>query len=135
MKLITRDTDYAIRAICFMARHKDQVISVNELVRELAVPKPFLRKILQVLNKKEIVYSHKGLGGGFSLARPVDTISIMNVMEIFQGEFNLNECHLKKNACPQQVHCPLRAKITSLETYVADTLEKLTIGELLKEAV
>ncbi|MBM3255649.1 MAG: Rrf2 family transcriptional regulator, partial [Candidatus Omnitrophica bacterium] len=69
MKLITRDTDYALRALCFVARSKDGVVSVSELVDSLKIPKPFLRKSLQLLNKKGVLKSYKGLGGGFKLTR------------------------------------------------------------------
>ena len=55
MKLITRDTDYAIRALCFIARFKKKIVSVSELVKVLKIPRPFLRKILQTLNKKRIL--------------------------------------------------------------------------------
>ena len=67
MKLITRDTDYAIRAITYMAKHKESRVSVKELVKNLKVPRPFLRKILQVLDKKGLLRSYKGKGGGFLL--------------------------------------------------------------------
>ena len=61
MKLITRNTDYAIRALCFIARKKKQVVSVKELVSKLRIPKPFLRKISQRLNKERILVSYNAL--------------------------------------------------------------------------
>lgn len=134
MKLITRDTDYAVRALCFIAHQKERVVSVNELVKELAIPKPFLRKILQILNKKGILYSHKGAGGGFSLARPADKIFIVELMEVFQGEFSLNECLFKKKACPQRPGCSLRKRIAAIEDKVRHDLNGLTVQSLLKEA-
>ena len=59
MKLITRDTDYAVRALIFIIKQKKEVISVNKLINNLKLPRPFLRKILQVLNKKGILNSAK----------------------------------------------------------------------------
>ncbi len=134
MKLVTRDTDYAVRALCYIARQKTRVVSVHELVRELSIPKPFLRKILQILNKKGIVYSHKGVGGGFSLARSSDKIFVVELMEVFQGVFSLNECLFKKNVCPERSRCPLRSKIETIEKKVLRDLEGISIKSLLKEA-
>ena len=65
MKLITRDTDYALRALCFIAKHKKEIISVDRLAEESKIPRPFLRKILQKLNRAGILKSYKGQGGGF----------------------------------------------------------------------
>ena len=84
MKLITRDTDYAVRALCYMAGTKRQMVSVPDLVKELKVPGPFLRKILQILNKKGVLRSSKGRGGGFMLAGAPKKIFLVDLMEIFQ---------------------------------------------------
>ena len=64
MKLITRDTDYAIRALCCIAKRKETIISVDKLVKQLRIPRPFSRKILQTLNKRKILRSYKGTSGG-----------------------------------------------------------------------
>ena len=41
MKLVTRNTDYSVRALCFMAEYREKIISVSELARELRIPSPF----------------------------------------------------------------------------------------------
>ncbi len=131
MKLITRDTDYAIRAIVYMAKHKERKISVKELVKNLKVPQPFLRKILQVLDKKGMLRSYKGKGGGFLLnTRPQD-IFLLDLIRIFQGRFSLNECFLKKHACPHTKECRLRRKIDKIQGYVVKELKKINIEYLL----
>ena len=64
MKLITRDTDYALRALIRIAVSGKQVVSVSELVNELAIPRAFLRKVLQKLTKHSVLISVKGNQGG-----------------------------------------------------------------------
>ena len=131
MKLITRDTDYALRALCCIAKGKGKITSVAELTRKLRVPRQFLRKILQILTKKKMLRSLKGQGGGFRLAKVPGEIFITDVMQIFQGELRLNECFLKKLACPDKKNCLLRKKITKLETYVLKKLNSITLRALL----
>ena len=131
MKLITRDTDYAVRALCFMARSENEVVSVSDLIRALKIPKAFLRKLLQVLNKKRILTSSKGKGGGFALARPADKIFLVKLMEIFQGTFQLNECFFKKGRCGNVRTCPLRKRLMQLEGVVSEELKSITIASLL----
>ncbi len=133
MKLITRDTDYALRALCFIARHKDKIVSAAELVEQLKIPRPFLRKILQILNKKRILKSYKGKGGGFLLALPAHKIFLVDLIEIFQGALRLNECFFKKMACPNTKTCALRKKINSIERYVTHELKSITLASLLRK--
>jgi Rrf2 family protein len=132
MKLITRNTDYAIRALCSMAACGDKkIFSVSDLTKELGIPRPFLRKILQSLNKKGILKSYKGTGGGFLLALAADEIFLVDLIEVFQGPFKLNECILKKRFCSDIRTCMLRKKIESIEKYVVSELNSVTIASLL----
>lgn len=133
MKLITRDTDYALRALCFIARQKEKVFSADELVRKLKVPRPFLRKILQQLNKSRILHSHRGLGGGFSLAKSAKDICLLELIKIFQGRFRMNKCLFKKSVCPRIKICPLRAKLDRIEKQVAKELSSINIASLLRQ--
>ncbi len=122
MKLITRDTDYALRALCFIAKNKNKITPVPELVSNLRIPRPFLRKILQSLDKSGLLKSYKGKGGGFVLTLKPDKISILDVMRIFQGEFSLNECLLNKHLCPDIRVCILKKKIERIEKHVVSKL-------------
>ena len=132
MKLITRDTDYALRAVCFIAKCKKKIISVSELVKELKIPRPFLRKILQVLNKKGILKSHKGQGGGFQLNLKASKIFLVDLIEIFQGPLRLNECLFKKLECPNINTCTLRNKLDRIENQVIRELKSITVASLLR---
>ena len=135
MKLITRDTDYAIRALCYIGKNKGKVISVAELVSKLKIPRPFLRKLLQILNKKGIFKSYKGQGGGFKLAHSSNKILLVDLIKAFQGDFTLNECIFKRLKCPHTKTCGLKKKIDSLELHVVKELRTITLSSLLKEGV
>lgn len=132
MKLITRDSDYAIRALCFIAKNETRVVSVSELVRELKIPGPFLRKILQVLHQKGVLRSYKGKGGGFRLARPADKILLTDIMAVFQGRLRLSECIFKGLRCPHMRTCPLNKKISRIERFVIKELSDISIGCLIE---
>jgi Rrf2 family protein len=132
MKLISRNTDYAVRAVCYIARQDKRIVSVAELVKALEIPRSFLRKILQVLNKKKILISNKGSGGGFKLVRKEEKIFLLELMEAFQGPFKLNECMFKKELCPNRKFCWLKNKIDIIEDMVLSELSTMTIDSILK---
>ncbi|MHB8155554.1 MAG: RrF2 family transcriptional regulator [Candidatus Omnitrophota bacterium] len=131
MKLITRNTDYALRAICYIAKQKN-VVTVAELVRVLGVPRPFMRKILQQLSKEKILKSYKGQSGGFKLKLFPEKIFIIQIMHIFQGQASLSECFLKKDICPDRGKCVLRKKIRQIENNVFQQLRQISIASLVK---
>ena len=131
MKLITRDTDYAVRALCQIARNKNRVTSVHELVDELKMPRPFLRKILQRLNKERLLKSFKGKNGGFILALPAEKIYLVDLIKVFQGPIKVNECVLRKNLCPDTNVCILRQKISGIEKQVVSQLKTINITSLM----
>lgn len=132
MKLITRHTDYAIRALSYMSCSPSRIVSAVELVEKLKIPRPFLRKILQALNKRGIVKSFKGKYGGFLLATEAKKIYILDLIEIFQQGFRLNECIFKKDICPDIKRCQLRRKISSIEKKVFTELKRITIASIVK---
>jgi Rrf2 family protein len=138
MKLLSRNADYAVRALCYIAakngglkKHK-QIVSVTELVKELKIPRPFLRKILQALSKNKILESTKGVGGGFVLARNPGRIYLLDVIEAFQGPFGLKECFFKKELCPDRERCCLREKIKGIEDSVYGQLKGVNIESIMK---
>ena len=133
MKLITRDTDYAIRAVCFIAKQKTKIVPASELVEHLKIPRPFLRKILQLLNKEGMLSSFKGQGGGFQLKVAPNKIFLVKLIYIFQGPVELNKCFLKKHLCPNIKICILKKKLDAIEKYVITELASITVASLLRE--
>lgn len=130
MKLINKKTDYTIRAIKYLARCKGRIVPVKEIARALSIPRPFLRKTLQLLHKKGMVHACEGRGGGFTLAVPVEDIYLLDLIKIFQGPIRFVDCLLKKNVCPDIKKCILKDKMQHIEQIILKELETVTIGSL-----
>jgi Rrf2 family protein len=132
MKLITRDTDYAVRALAYIAQSKNEVVTASELVKKLLIPRPFMRKILQALNRAAILKSYKGQGGGFSLEAAPENIRLVDLVRIFQGSLEFNECLFKKKICPNRSTCALRSRIGNIERKLIKELEAVDLASLLR---
>ncbi len=131
MNLLNRDTDYAVRALCEMARRPDDRVTVSELYPLLKVPRPYLRRILQTLARVGMLVSSRGKGGGFRLQRAPADIPLTAVIELFQGPFSLAECLFNGESCPNCATCPLRKTLKSIERDAVKTLRKTTIASLM----
>ncbi|MFH1996984.1 MAG: Rrf2 family transcriptional regulator [Candidatus Omnitrophota bacterium] len=132
MKLITRDTDYAVRALCFIAQKKNTVVSAKELIERLNVPRSFIRKILQKLNKVGLLKSRKGLGGGFALAVRSKELTLCSLVEAMQGPVRLSEHTFRGKCCPEIKLCKLKSRLDAIEKKVAAELRTITIDSLMK---
>ena len=133
MKLITRDIDYAVRALIYLADNgKGRIVPVPELVDELGITRPFLRKIMQLLAKADVIRSYKGNKGGFRLIKKPEDIYLIDLIEIFQGNFSLNECLLNKDICPNKGNCILKDKVDGIEEKVKTELGSIDLRSLIK---
>lgn len=131
--MITRDTDYAIRALSYIARQKGKIVSVKELVKHLKIPRPFLRKILQILTKKGMLESYRGKNGGFVLARAPRKILIIDLIKVFQGPIRFNEHIFRKSICHHIKTCALKKKLDAIEKRIISDLTLINIASLLKD--
>ncbi len=132
MNFISRDTDYAVRALVYMAgaTKKGGIITVDEIVEEEELPERFLRRLLQKLVKEKILRSYKGKEGGFSFLKSPEEIKLTDVIKVFQGEVKLTNCFLKGRVCPERKRCALRKKLTKIGNSVNRELENITIASL-----
>ena len=134
MRFITRDTDYALRALIFMSRAlrrgNKKIVTVEDIVAGEKLPKVFLRRILQKLAEEKVLSSYRGKKGGFSFSESPEKISLADVIVIFQGEIDLTNCFLKGKICPGRKICNVRKKIKAISLNVIKELNGITIEEL-----
>jgi Rrf2 family transcriptional regulator, iron-sulfur cluster assembly transcription factor len=128
---ITREGDYGIRSVLYLARQPFKKISfVNEISEEYKIPRSFLAKILQKLVKAKIVRSYRGVKGGFSLAKQAKDISVLNVLEAIEGKLALNLCLPDKKMCNFSRHCPVCAVWATAQSKVVDVLGKANFEDM-----
>ncbi len=130
MKLLTKNTDYAIRALMVLAENRERYISARVISDIQGIPYQFLRRILQTLSKQGVVKSKEGPGGGVKLATDPSTIKVVDVIEVFQGEIELSACMFRDTLCANRRTCVLRSEIKRIESLVTGEFEKLTIQKL-----
>jgi len=133
LKLLTKNTDYAIRALLHIARNGEGYLSSREISRKENIPLPYLRRILNRLREEEIITTKEGVGGGAKINRDPEEIRVSNLIEIFQGKLTLLDCVFRKNICINVKTCPLRRRIKKIENVVIKELEDLTIKALLDD--
>jgi Rrf2 family protein len=132
MKLITKETDYALRALLNLAR-EDGFLSSTEIAAREGIPLHFLRRILQSLIKAGVIKSKEGASGGVRLKARPEKIRLTDIIKIFQGRIQFSECVFRKKICTNHATCVIRRRIEKMENQVADELGNTTIADLLQD--
>jgi len=106
---ITRQADYAVRAVYYLAKIGPERRAATSQIAEVEqIPPSFLAKIVSQLSVAGLLQTSRGARGGVSLAKPPEQISLLEVVEAIDGPILLNECVLNSNACIFGEDCPLR---------------------------
>lgn len=105
---ITRQADYAVRAVLHLARNGDQRVATNVIADEQNIPPSFLAKIVSQLSIAGLLHTSRGARGGVTLARDPSEISLLEVIEAIDGPIRLNECVGENGSCTFDEGCPLR---------------------------
>jgi Rrf2 family protein len=103
---ITRQADYAVRAVLHLAEMKNGGRApTSKIALEEHIPPSFLAKIVSQLSVAGLVQTSRGARGGVSLARDPSQITLLEVVEAIDGPIALNECVNNPNACPFGEKC------------------------------
>jgi len=130
MKLLTKHTDYAIRALLGLAVGGDGYVSAKSISKQQGIPYQFLRVILQELAKKDLIESKSGPSGGVKLVVKPENINITSLIEIFQGGLEFSECLFREQLCQNRGSCVLRSELLRIEKIVNDEFNGITIQSL-----
>ncbi len=130
MKLLTKHTDYAVRALVVLLKNKKRFVSAREIARLEKIPYAFLRRVLRVLIKNKLIEAKEGVTGGVKASAGVASIKISDVINIFQGPMQLSDCMFRRRICHKRSACPLRNEIRKIERSVNQQFSKLTINHL-----
>src|SRR5262245_4412518 len=129
---ITKLADYGILLMSSLAAdRRPGVHTARDLANSTGIPLPTVSKILKALARHGLLASHRGVGGGFALAREARSISVAEVVSALEGPIALTAC-LDHDAetCGIESSCPVRTNWERINDAVRGALEGLTIAEM-----
>lgn len=132
--MLSSSSKYAIRAVLFLAMDSSEAnrLKVDDVAKELDIPKHFLAKILQQLTKKQIVSSMKGRNGGFYLSDKNRKCSLLEVIEAIDGPMKLQNCILGLENCSDTFPCPYHNQVSEFRNNFHDQLKSESIDGCLQ---
>lgn len=132
---ITRQADYAVRAIMYLAQLKPGTqASTAQIAREQHIPLTFLAKIMSQLSASGVVRATRGAHGGVALARGADEISLLDIVETIDGPIMLNDCTLNPQTCEMSDQCVVRVVWCETRADLVKRLGETNFGQLTRTA-
>lgn len=134
---VTRAGEYAIIGLLYLAKQPvERMVMIEEIGEAERIPKSFLAKIFQSLVKGGFVRSHRGAGGGFSLAKPAPEISLLQILNCVEGAFALQKCVSDDPECvvseDRLSSCTLCGVFSEAQSRVNEVFARTSLQDLLR---
>jgi FeS assembly SUF system regulator len=135
MLRITKQTDYSIVLMTKFAADEPQAVhNARDLAQSAGLPLPTVSKILKALARAGLLVSHRGVKGGYGLARPPSEIAVDEVIEALEGPIAITEClhesHDQASCCGIQGACPVQANWGRINDAVKTALSGIPLSEM-----
>ena len=129
---ITRQADYATRAILHLARNRNgKHIATSQVAKEQNIPYAFLAKIISQLFIAGLLHTSRGARGGISLARDPKQITLLQVIEAIDGPIQLNVCVERQDVCAFEENCPIKTVWCDAQNELIKKLRNTNFAELI----
>ena len=126
---MSRLTDYGILLLTCYARQPDRPArSARDLAKEAHLPLPTVSKILKVLARHDLLVAHRGVHGGFTLARPPEEITIAEILDALEGPVGITSCSAHAGDCGIERTCIVKENWRRINQVVLEALGKITLA-------
>jgi FeS assembly SUF system regulator len=133
MLRLSKLTDYAVVVLLRLserARATEGVQTSPGLAAATGVPEPTVAKVLKALAAGGLVVSQRGARGGYRLLRPVDTITVADVITAIDGPIALTACVDGGSTCDVQSVCAVKGRWDIVNNAIHIALSSITLAEM-----
>ena len=130
--MISQTAEYAIRSVVCLAKYREASLTTKQIAKVTKVPVSYLSKVLQSLARSGIVRSQRGLHGGFTLAKPPEDLSLLDIINAVDPVKHIEQCPLDLEDHGIDL-CPLHKRLNDAILMVEKAFKDSTVGDLLSE--
>jgi Rrf2 family protein len=123
--------DYAVRAMLAVAAEGDDLVKASTLATAQEIPLSFLQGILLDLRRAGLLHSHRGIEGGYALAKPPEEISVGDVLRAMSGSLTTVRGLPAEAATYHGVATGLREVWLAVHEAIEDVLDHTSLADLL----
>jgi FeS assembly SUF system regulator len=128
---LNRLTDYAVVVMAQMAQRGEEMRTALQISQDTGVPQPTVAKLLSALARGDLVASHRGAAGGFTLSRMADEITVAEIIQALEGPIALTACVDGSGGhCGSETFCPMRGNWDKVNQAIHGALSKVTLADM-----
>ena len=131
--MISQTAEYALRAVVALGSQRGVTMTTQQIASRTCVPAGYLAKVLQALGRAGLVEGQRGLGGGFALTRPLNEISVLDVINVVDPVKRIERCPLGRPEHEQRM-CALHRRLDLGIALIEQLFAGTTIDELLDDS-
>jgi len=133
MKISTKGR-YAVRVMIDLAEHNTgEYIPLTDIAARQGISVKYLESIISVLSKNDYLFSLRGKGGGYKLARRPEEYTAGEILRLIEGSFAPVACLEKKpNRCEKAPHCKTLGMWEGFEKIINEYFDSITVADLLE---
>ena len=129
MKISTKGR-HALRVMTDIAEHETQIVSIKDMSLRQQISPKYLEQIISLLCKADLLESFRGHMGGYKLKRPVDKITVGEILTATEGQLFIVECLDGANPCDKASQCKTVSCWKKLNTLINDYLNQVTLKDI-----
>ena len=131
MKISTKGR-YALRIMVDLAQqHSNEFIPLRDVSERQDISEKYAEMIVGLLSKTGFLFSSRGKGGGYKLARPPETITVAAILKAVEGSLAPVAClDIPNNVCPRAGNCVTLPMWRELERRIDEYLNSVTVADL-----
>ena len=130
MLKISKLADYATVLLAHLARTPSALHTTQQISERTAIPAPTVSKLVKLLTREGILISQRGIKGGYSFAKPPESISMAEVIQTVEGGIALTECSHEDSLCAFEGHCHIQHKWQALHRAFHDVLDGVSVADM-----
>ena len=131
MLSLSKTTGYAIQALSHLDEPGGQPATLRNIASRARVPYPYLARRMPDLVAAGLVRSVRGKCGGVLLARPQDTITLLQISEAVEARQWLGRCLLGLATCTDERACPAHAFWKNARQQIESVLRTTTLADVI----
>ena len=108
--MVSQTAEYALRAVVTLGSNPEGRRTTQQIAQRTRVPAGYFAKVLQALSRAGLVEAQRGLNGGFVLSRPLEELTILDVINAIDPLKRINRCPLGLPVHGNRL-CPLHQRL------------------------
>ena len=135
MLRISTKSQYGLRTMVYLAKHRDKISSLNLISEKEGISFDYLEKIISKLEKTGLIKAKKGVQGGYFLAKSPKRIKIGEIIRALEGDTVLVKCiaPIRKRGyrCPRERKCLTKNFWQKIQKTLNNVLNSITLADLI----